>query len=572
MPSNYDADAGRLPSQGPGLLAAVRRHPLIVLASVIVAAALGVLATFLLPTNYVADAQISVGDPNTVTVFDKVPQQSATALGENAAQIMRSQAVYDRASAILKTEGHSLLPSDVSGSVVVTPATGSPVVTIEATEGSAKFARDAADAEGKAYLEVRDTQTASKSTRTLAELALRQSSDQSDLNALRNQSEKRAAQIAKRSLSIVSPADRARYVQAALQSDPTYTALQSQGNNLQQNLSSLKQKVSQVRTDAALLAKGVDTLYGATLPDNPTSSNIKRNVALAAALGLLVGVALAWRRFDRRRVLDQRDIAATLEAPMLGHVRRSKELSDPTKVIDLTPGRQLSDDLRVLASSLMLHMRRSGLRRCVVSSARIGEGKTVIALNLAAAANSAGHDVVLIDGDIRNSALSQAYHRPEGDQFVDLFGGANFGEQVGELPPALDTRLPVIPIGPANNARAEQAGGRNTRLLDFSDHPGQSAIVDAPGVFEDPVTLWLASGPAGLVVVVSAASTIADLRTLRTRAELAGVRIFGFIVNDYRPKPRRRSASHDQRYRRPAKVEAPAAEESPLPPAAVVSN
>lgn len=555
MPSNYDPDAGRLPSQGPGLLAAVRRHPLVVVASVLVAAALGVLATVLLPTNYVADASITVGDRNTATIYHTQPQQNVTALANNAAQIMRSQAVYDRASTLVQ---HRVAGSDVSGSVTITPGNGSPVVTIEATEGSAKLARDLANAVGQAYLDVTKAQALNRSSKAQAELDQYQSQVQSQLNALDPQIAAREAVFQKQALSIVSAADRARFVQSALQADARYQALENQVNNLQSSLNSVRTKISQTKVDAGLSVSGVDTLYQAGLPSSPASSNLKRNLALAIALGLLVGVALAWRRFDKRRVIDSDDISSTLGAPMLGHLKRSKELANPTQVVDLSPGRPLADDLRVLASSLMLHMRHSGLTRCVVSSARVGEGKTVIALNLAAAASSAGHDVLLIDGDVRNSALGDAYDRDDSDSLFDVMGGAAFGEQFAEMPPDHNPKLPVIPVEGGDRTQVERS--RLIERADRADRPTRSAIVDAPAVSEDPVTLWLASGPAGLVVVVSAASTLPDLRTVRSRADLAGVRILGFIVNEYRPSRRGNAKKREQqqRYRRGERVAKPA--------------
>lgn len=552
MPSSYDPDAGRLPSQGPGLLAAVRRHPLVVLASIVVAGLLGALVTVLLPTNYVADASITVGDRNSATIYGTKPQQNVTAQANNAVQIMRSQSVFDRASALIH---HRVAGADVGGAVTVTPGNGTPVVTIEATETSATLARDLANAVGQAYLDITKAQALNLAARTQNELDQYQAQVRSQIKALTPQIANREAVFQKQAATIVSAADRIRFVQGALQSDAQYQSLENQVNNLQSSLNSVRTKAAQTKVDTTLSASGIDTLYKAGLPTSPASSNLKRNLALALALGLLVGVALAWRRFDRRRVLDQEDISATLGAPMLGHLKRNKELGNPTQVVDLGPGRPLADDLRVLASSLMLHMRHSGLTRCVISSARLGEGKTVIALNLAAAASSAGHDVMLIDGDVRATASGHGDERGDNDSLFDLVGDANPGRRLDDLAPDVNGKLPVIPLDGGDRAQLERS-----RLHDTNDRSTRSAIVDAPAILEDPVTLWLASGPASLVIIVSAAATIADLRTVRSRADLAGVGILGFIVNEYRPRRGRHSKKRDadQRYRRGEPVDRPA--------------
>lgn len=532
MPANHDVDDTRLPSQGPGLLTAIRRHPLIVLASIIVVAALGVLATVLLPTKYQATSQIVLGNENDASVFKNVQLMNPTAMSQSAAQIMRSQAVFVRTSVLLH---HKLSPSDVANDVSVAPAQDSPQVTITATASSAGLAQELANAEGRAYLDTTKDEAAARAARTLNALSQSLSRLQSKVQSLNAEKATLAAQVQKQAASIVSPAERAKYVETTLQGNADYQALQNQASELVTSIAGIKQTIQETQIDAQLTASGVDTLLKATRPTDPTSPNMKRNVVLGAAIGLLVGAALAWRRLGRETAVEPEQVSVALGAPLLGTVHRSRELRHPTRVVDLSPGRPLPDDLRVLASSLLLHMQRQGLAASVISSAHPGEGKTVLALNLAAAASSAGHNVALVDGDVRRAALTHAYGLQTAPGLVDLLAHPDLGDQFDHVRYAPNRTLPLLPVGSRRDG-AEPLTMSGLPAFRREDGTVPAAIVDSPSVFEDPVTLWLASQHAGLVVVVSAASSLDDLRTVRSRADLAGVSIVGFILNDFRPR------------------------------------
>ena len=537
MPASYDVDSPRAAAQGAGLLTALRRHPLIVVASVLIVALLGVLVTFLLPTHYTADARIVIGDPNDKTVFRTTPILNATAAAQNAAQIMRSEAVYERASVLLD---HKLSASDVSDAVTVSAgATGSPLVDISATRNSAASARDVANAEGQAYLDVTRAQVVSAAKSTRAALQKPQSAMQARLATINTESQARAAAIQQKASSIVSPSDRSKYVQAALTSDPDYQSLRNQASALSTNIGMIQQTLSQTNVDASLTESGVDTLYSASKPSNPQNSNLKRNIVIAAAIGLLIGAALAWRRLDRERGIDQDQVAGMLGAPALATLKRSSEFADPTQVVDLSRGNPLSDDLRVLASTLLLNMRRRELAGCVITSAEPGVGKTVVALNLAAAASSAGHDIVLVDGDIRQATLTHAFGMDTSTGLLDVLNGSGVGTEFDEHYYAPERSLPVLPIGRRDLLEPPRA---ELPALRHADGTAPMAIVDSPALFTDPIALVLASGSAGLVVVVSNGTTVEDLRTLRSRAELAGAPVLGFVVNEYRPGRRAKKA------------------------------
>src|SRR4051794_32798339 len=102
MPTSFDRELGPQASgPDPGLLTAARRHPPVVLAAVLVAVTLAALITLAMPVKYTTRAQVVLGDQNDSTVFRNVAGLNPTAKAQSAAQVMRSEEVYDRASDLL---------------------------------------------------------------------------------------------------------------------------------------------------------------------------------------------------------------------------------------------------------------------------------------------------------------------------------------------------------------------------------------------------------------------------------------------------------------------------------------
>src|SRR5690606_30337898 len=81
----------------------------------------------------------------------------------------------------------------------------------------------------------------------------------------------------------------------------------------------------------AILAKarpGVHVAQAATVPTEPSSPDVARNVGGGAALGLLIGLACAFllERFDRR-IREPKDLEAIYRSPLIGIVPRSDAIA-----------------------------------------------------------------------------------------------------------------------------------------------------------------------------------------------------------------------------------------------------
>ncbi|HEY4096312.1 MAG TPA: Wzz/FepE/Etk N-terminal domain-containing protein [Baekduia sp.] len=305
----------------------------------------------------------------------------------------------------------------------------------------------------------------------------------------------------------------------------------------------------------ALRAGSDPTVRIASRPELPASpASPKPKLALAAGIlaGLILGLgaAFASQSLDPRlRREDQlRDL---FRLPLLARIpdRRSQRGSTPLSPAVLQP--DTLEAYRTLRSTLTAAI-GDDRRSILVTSSAAGEGKTTTALNLAYAFAQAGHDVILIEADLRRPTIASAIGvRPvEGlgsvligeSRLTDaLFTVPEFGDRLDFLladrgAAALVDRLSL----PAVHQLVDDA----CRLADY-------VIIDSPPLTEVVDALQLAQRVDAVLMIarlgVSRLNRLADLGEMLAQGGIApaGVAVLGsekIIESSYYQMPAGSSA------------------------------
>jgi capsular exopolysaccharide synthesis family protein len=287
-------------------------------------------------------------------------------------------------------------------------------------------------------------------------------------------------------------------------------------------------------------------IEAAALPTAPVSPNTQRNLALGVVLGLMLGLGYALLRSQLdRRVREpevvERDFGITVagaipETPAL--VRRKDGLvplvvTGPRK--DKDPAHSAESFLK-LRTNLQFMDIDNPPRVIVVTSPLPGDGKSTVAMNLAAALSMSDRRVVLIDGDLRRPVLADSFGLIEGLGLTDvLIGSVQFEEvaqQVGGLP-----NLVVLAAGRVPPNPSEMLGSKAMRRLLERLGEDYTVIIDAPPLLPVTDAAVLTASADGALVVVSAGQTLdTQLRDALTNLTAVNGHTLGVVLNRVSPK------------------------------------
>lgn len=134
----------------------------------------------------------------------------------------------------------------------------------------------------------------------------------------------------------------------------------------------------------------------------------QKNLMIAFVLGLVVpGVLLVLIDFFYSKVIDKKDILRKTKVPVIGYISHSDSKNEIAVVEK--PGSSLSESFRSVRTALKYYVKENDVAVISVSSTISSEGKTFIAINLAAITAMLGKKVLLIGLDLRKPRINKVF-------------------------------------------------------------------------------------------------------------------------------------------------------------------
>jgi succinoglycan biosynthesis transport protein ExoP len=273
----------------------------------------------------------------------------------------------------------------------------------------------------------------------------------------------------------------------------------------------------------------------AVLPQKPLSPRPKLYVAIAAVVGLLTGVLIAF--FSDRlggRLRDPLDLEDHLGAPLLVSIPRSKRGRRPT-LATLSPDENSAGRAyRILRAKVLAQAQRGGVQTVLVAGSTGSDGGSgIVAANLAVSLAQVGKRVVFVSADLHHS---QAHRYFDVDNDRGLANVLN-----GELPP-FDAaqrpfgveRLAVFTAGRSQTEGDDLLGSDAMRhFLDTFRVDADFVVIDAPPALEASGCLALAPLADGILVVADARRTRRET-VARTQLQFAqlGAPLLGAVMSN----------------------------------------
>jgi receptor protein-tyrosine kinase len=276
----------------------------------------------------------------------------------------------------------------------------------------------------------------------------------------------------------------------------------------------------------------------AEMPDDPVSSKSTRLLAIAAVMGALIGIAIA---FVRDRMDDSVRGADALEhvtgVGLLADIPFDDQRGKGSLVSFETDRSAVADAYRELRINLRFLQVAEGPRVLLIASCGPDDGRTTTAVNLALALAEANHRVVIVDADLRRPVVGP-YLGVTGEAGLStvLSGQATLREALQE------TRFPrltaltsgAIPPNPTELLESPATGDVLSELSRQFDY----VIVDSPSLLVADAAL-LASWSQGVLAVARYGKTTRkQLTEAIHRLTRAGGPLLGAVLTMTPPKKR----------------------------------
>jgi polysaccharide biosynthesis transport protein len=462
------------------------RRKWIVVAAVLMALLGSLIMSLLQDPIYEAEAQMLVEPRSSAEVFEEDPALNVQTLEraiDTEIQVLEGQRVRERVQSDL---GLDELPPEVNGSPVGT----TDVVMVSVRSEDPRAAQMLADAYVSAYTETRREQAVESLSATGAEL-------QATIDDLQAQIDAEA-----------DPEQRA-----------TLVAQQA----------TFKQRLDQLRVDAALTTGGASVVKAAELPDDAVEPQPLRSAALAAVVGLLLGLVAAFLvEFVDDSVRTDEDLEAITDKPVLAVVP-TEPPPDNRPIAFSVPQEFAVEVYRGLRTNIQFLGLDAPMKVIQVTSSIPGEGKTTTAANLGVVLFQAGHEVVVVDGDLRKPQLHELFAVPPAPGLTE----ALLGEPIEMVVNHLDPGLHVVAAGhvPPNPSEMMSNPRVGAFLRDLAVRY-EFVVVDAPPVLPVSDSVALARWVDGILMVVQADRVSKrDVTESLARLERIGASVFGLVLN-----------------------------------------
>ncbi|OZF55229.1 protein tyrosine kinase [Rhodococcus sp. 14-2470-1b] len=300
-------------------------------------------------------------------------------------------------------------------------------------------------------------------------------------------------------------------------------------NSLATQLTTLVREL-ETPEDGGTPAAGVRLVEQAKESSAPVSPKTTRNLALGAAVGLLLGIALAVLR-DRldNTIKTRTKLEAASKTPLVGSLPFDKNLKENAVVEFGAAHSPSAESYRELRTNLQFLEVDHPPRVIVVTSAVPAEGKTTVAVNLALALAEAGHHVALVEGDLR---------RPRVSKYLGLIGSvglstvlANQADLSDVMQPTKYEGLEVLASGPLPPNPSELLGSEASRRV-IDELRGRFDYIIVDGAPLLPVTdsaLLTTHSDGALVVARYGHTTENEVARAVGNLETIGAHILGAV-------------------------------------------
>ncbi|MDR1989809.1 MAG: polysaccharide biosynthesis tyrosine autokinase [Acidobacteriaceae bacterium] len=312
------------------------------------------------------------------------------------------------------------------------------------------------------------------------------------------------------------------------------SVLQRELDSNRQVYESLLQRTKETDISGERRSTNIRVIDDAEVPSWPISPNIQRDLmfSFGTSLFFAIGLAFLFELLDNR-IHTPQDIQTLLQGPFLGMVPMGNADSGDTEspLINETVSANFAEAIKTIRTNVLFSSAEDGLHTIAVTSATPGEGKSVVAANLAIALAQTGQRVLLIDADMRRPRVHEIFHIEQEPGLSNVItGNAKTADAIRH---SRVDGLSLLSSGHIPPNPAELLGSK--RYVDFMASLTEHfdwAIIDTPPVLAVTDSAVAGRHASGVMFVVASDKVSRQAaKDALTQIESAGVHIIGTILN-----------------------------------------
>lgn len=312
-----------------------------------------------------------------------------------------------------------------------------------------------------------------------------------------------------------------------------YNILQREIDTSRTLYDALLQRYKEVSITGVVASNNVSVVDAAAPPREPSSPNLLINLAIAAFLGLGLGVLAAFvlEALDESLSTPE-DVETKLGVPVLGAVPRLEKGETPAGALaDMRSG--FSEAYYSLRTALQFSTPDGAPRSLLVTSSRPAEGKSTTAFALAQNFARIGKRVLLVDGDLRNPSMHRLMGVDNDRGMSNVLSGS---ETVSSVAHATGIEnLSFIACGPLPPNPAELWAGERVRsFLDSALADYDHVVIDGPPVLGFADAPILAATVGGTLFILESRGTRrGQARGALRRLHMGSARLLGVVLTKF---------------------------------------
>jgi non-specific protein-tyrosine kinase len=245
-------------------------------------------------------------------------------------------------------------------------------------------------------------------------------------------------------------------------------------------------------------------------PNQPVRPRVMVNTLIAAALGMLLLIAVAFliEYLDDTIKLPE-DASRVTGLPALGSLVQYRNGDKGRRLIAATnPQSPFTEAYRTLRTNIQFSSLDKPVNRLMVTSASPGEGKSTTAANLAVVVAQGGKRTILVDTDLRRPVLHQIFGLPNAVGVTNALLLPEGSDLTPLLQPTDVENLWLLSSGPQPPNPSELLGShRMSELIQELGQCSDMLVFDSPPTLAVTDAAVLARQMDGVLLVVESAKT-----------------------------------------------------------------